>query len=91
MLSLLLFYRTLLLSLYKLEYLYLNDNKLVSSVPMELGELGNVKKMTLHNNNLMGTIDEHVCKLANELFLMQLTADCGGETPELSCNCCKCP
>lgn len=91
MLSLLLFYRTLLLSLYKLEYLYLNDNKLVSSVPRELGELDNIKKMTLHNNNLKGTIDEHVCKLANELFLTQLTADCGGETPELSCTCCKCP
>ena len=77
--------------MYKLEYIYLNDNKLVSNLPVELGELDSIKKLTLHNNNLKGTIDERVCKLAKELFLTQLTADCDGDTPELSCSCCICP
>jgi hypothetical protein len=69
----------------------MNDNKFVSSVPVELGKLDKIKKMTLHNNKLGGSIDDKICKLANEMFLTQLTADCGGKMPELSCTCCVCP
>ena len=76
--------------LYKLEYLYLDDNEFDSSVPRELGELTNLKRLSLHNNYLVGTIDDRVCKLADELFLVQLSADCGGGVPELSCDCCIC-
>jgi len=73
-----------------LEYLYLDNNEFDSTVPKELGGLTNLKKMSLHSNLLVGNIDDHVCKLADDLFLTQLSADCGGETPELSCDCCIC-
>lgn len=77
-------------SLYKLEYLYLDDNELVSSVPWELGELTNLKKLALHNNYLSGDVDNRICKLSDELFLTQLSVDCGGEMPTIYCDCCIC-
>ena len=77
-------------SLYKLEYLYLDNNELEETIPNELGELSNLKKLSLHNNNLKGEVDERICKLADELFLIQLTVDCGGEIPEVNCDCCLC-
>eukprot|EP00571_Detonula_confervacea_P005143 CAMPEP_0172327828 /NCGR_PEP_ID=MMETSP1058-20130122/60032_1 /TAXON_ID=83371 /ORGANISM="Detonula confervacea, Strain CCMP 353" /LENGTH=1009 /DNA_ID=CAMNT_0013044913 /DNA_START=174 /DNA_END=3203 /DNA_ORIENTATION=- len=77
-------------SLYKLEYLYLDDNEFENSVPNELGELSNLKKLALHNNFLVGEVDDRICKLADDLFLTQLSADCGGEIPEIVCGCCIC-
>ena len=77
-------------SLYKLEHLYLDDNEYDAELPKELGELTNLKKLTLHNNYLVGSVDDKICKLANELFLTQLSADCGGEIPEIYCDCCIC-
>ena len=77
-------------SLYKLEHLYLDDNEFDAELPKELGELTNLKKLTLHNNYLVGSVDDKICKLANELFLTQLSADCGGEIPEIYCDCCIC-
>ena len=59
-------------------------------MPKELGELTNIKKMALHNNYLTGQVDDHICKLADELFLTQLSVDCGGEMPEIFCDCCIC-
>ena len=76
--------------LYKLEYLYLEDNEFESSVPKELGELTNIKKMVLHSNYLTGEVDDRICRLVDELFLTQLSVDCGGETPAMSCECCIC-
>jgi Leucine-rich repeat (LRR) protein len=77
--------------LYKLEYLYLDDNELTSTVPNELGELTELKTLTLHNNNITGSVGASICKLANELFLAQLSVDCDGELPEVTCDCCICP
>ena len=79
-----------ILSLYKLEYLYLDDNEFEDNVPNELGELTNLKKLSLHNNDLVGSVGDRICKLADELFLTQLSADCGGEIPEVFCDCCLC-
>lgn len=77
--------------LYKLEYLYLDDNEFTSIVPNELGELTELKSLTLHNNNITGSVGASICKLANELFLAQLSVDCDGELPEVTCDCCICP
>jgi Leucine-rich repeat (LRR) protein len=77
--------------LYKLEYLYLDDNELTSTVPNEFGELTELKTLTLHNNNITGSVGASICKLANELFLAQLSVDCDGELPEVTCDCCICP
>lgn len=77
-------------SLYKLEYLFLEGNEFEDNVPTELGQLSNLKKLALHNNFLNGEVDEHICKLVEDLFLTQLSADCGGEIPEIVCECCIC-
>lgn len=77
-------------SLYKLEYLYLDNNELSDAVPGELGRLNNLKRLSLHNNDLVGEVGAPICKLSDELFLAQLTADCGGDVPEVSCDCCSC-
>ena len=76
--------------LYKLEYLYLDDNEFTSIVPIELGELTELKTLTLHSNDITGSVGASICKLANELFLSQLSADCDGELPEVTCDCCIC-
>lgn len=46
--------------LYKLEYLYLNDNEFEGDVPSELGELTNLKEMSLQNNDLAGKVDDYI-------------------------------
>jgi len=74
----------------KLEHLFMDDNEFGSDVPTEMGQLSNLKILSLHNNYLIGTIDDRICKLSSELFLTQLSADCGGEIPEISCDCCMC-
>ena len=76
--------------LYKLEHLYLEDNAFEGSVPPELGELTNIRKMVLHSNDLTGEVDARICKLADELFLTQLSVDCGGDEPNVFCDCCMC-
>ena len=74
----------------KLENLFMDDNEFGSDVPTEMGQLSNLKILSLHNNYLIGTIDDRICKLSSELFLTQLSADCGGEIPEILCDCCMC-
>ena len=59
-------------------------------MPKEFGELTDMKKMTRHNNFLTGQVDDRICKLVDELFLTTLSADCGGEMPNIFCNCCTC-
>ncbi|KAL9186326.1 hypothetical protein ACHAXT_005564 [Thalassiosira profunda] len=76
--------------LYKLEYLHLDNNEFEGTVPEELGDLANLKTMALHNNYLIGDVGGRICKLADELFLTRLTVDCGGEAPEVACDCCSC-
>ena len=85
-----LLYKILYFSLYKLENIFLDDNEFEGTVPTELGELTNLKKLTLHNNLVTGSIDVRICKLNDELFLTQLSADCSGEMPEIECDCCIC-
>jgi len=68
----------------------LEGNEFEDNVPTELGQLSNLKKLALHNNFLNGEVDEHICKLVEDLFLTQLSADCGAEMPEIVCECCIC-
>lgn len=73
-----------------MEYLYLDGNEFTGGVPGEFGELTDLRGMALHNNYLTGQVDDRVCRLYEELFLTQLSVDCGGEMPDVFCDCCMC-
>jgi len=77
-------------SLFKLEQIFLETNQLIGSVPDQLGELTSLRKLSLHNNFLTGRVSENICKLSNDMFLTQFTADCAGETAVILCECCQC-
>ena len=46
----------------------------------------------LEDNGFEGSMPEGICQLA-DLNSMELWSDCGGETPEITCECCSvcCP
>ena len=47
--------------------------------------------LTLHSNNLVGTMPESVCRLRTEGKLRFLYADCAGDNPKVICaspSCC---
>ncbi len=54
-----------------LEYLYLNNNQLASSIPTEIGNLVKLKKLYLHGNLLFGSLPTQMGSLTplTELFL----------------------
>ena len=54
-----------------LEYLYLNNNQLASSIPTEIGNLVKLKKLYLHGNLLFGSLPTQLGSLTplTELFL----------------------
>lgn len=54
-----------------LEYLYLNNNQLASSIPTEIGNLVKLKKLYLHGNLLFGSLPMQLGSLTplTELFL----------------------
>ena len=50
-----------------------------------IGDLRLLESLFLHDTGLEGTIPEVVC----DLFLDDLTANCGGSDPKLECDCCS--
>jgi len=67
-----------------LSYLGLASNQFTGTVPWQFRFFLYLNTLTLHNNNLYGQVDNSLC------YINQLTADCSGEQPELSCSCCIC-
>jgi len=67
-----------------LKFLQLQGNSFSGSVPVTLKRLVNLETMMLDNNNFEGTIAGTIC--ANNLYA--LTADCGGDAPKVTCDCC---
>jgi len=64
------------------------------TVPTQLGQLTNLRNLFLHLTDLTGTMPEEICSLVRQdasdtsKNLIQLTADCGGSSPKLECDCC---
>jgi hypothetical protein len=61
--------------------LLLSDNKLVGSIPEELGSLEDLVVVSLHHNGLIGEAGD-LCKAESEVQV--LTTDCG----DITCDCC---
>ena len=67
-----------------LQHLLLNRNKLEGSVPESLSKLSNLGTLLMDNNSITGSMDQ-VCA-SNQPRV--LTADCGGSSPDVTCECC---
>jgi hypothetical protein len=72
--------------------LYLYDNALSGTVPpVPLGGLEVFTELRIETNRIVGTIPASLCALRgdnNETDLVTLTADCGGSSPRVQCDCC---
>lgn len=66
------------------EKLDLAANAINGTIPSSLGQLTRMNELRLDNNILTGTMPEEICSLSLEV----LTADCGGDEPEIDCECC---
>jgi hypothetical protein len=82
-------------NLVNLKFLLLNRNQLVGSIPDTFSGLTSLRMAYLDRNALRGSLAT-LCELplfqesavdANGMQL--LTADCGGDTPEVTCECCE--
>lgn len=74
-------------SMKQLEIIHLNNNLLDGhlDLPLEMGDLDNLKELAIENNDLTGIVDEDIC----DLLLDVLTADCWGNPPRVDCPCCS--
>lgn len=80
--------------LIKLQFLLLNRNDLTGSIPVEFSSLTSLRAIYMDSNSLTGSLSA-LCGLpsfqapSEESEGMQLiTADCGGDNPEIECVCC---
>lgn len=71
--------------------MWLYDNMLTGTVPIELGNLFKLQTLELEENLLTGVMPQDICLNRVPLGLLAtLEADCGGNPPEISCDCCTC-
>jgi Leucine-rich repeat (LRR) protein len=71
-----------------LETLYLQDTSLEGTIPSELGFLTNMRELLLDHTHLAGSMPSEICALSS---LENVHADCKGDPPHVSCDCCtKC-
>jgi hypothetical protein len=64
----------------------LENNFLTGSIPEAFENMSNLQKLNLHRNYITGDLDSILCN-RNE-SLLELTADCNPDLPEVACSCC---
>ena len=72
-----------------LELIHLHNNMLGGrlDLPVDVGDLEDLREFAIEQNHLTGVVEEYIC----ELLLDVLTADCYGSPPPVDCPCCtKC-
>lgn len=74
-------------SMKHLEIVHMNNNLLDGQVmlPLDMGDLDDLKEFTIENNDLTGVVEEFMC----DLLLDVLTSDCWGTSPSVDCTCCS--
>lgn len=71
--------------------MWVYDNMLTGTVPVELGNLFKLQTLELEENLLTGAMPQDIClNRVPQGLLGTLEADCGGTAPELTCDCCTC-
>lgn len=62
----------------------LTTNALLIKPTVFAGKLKKLRKLDLHDNNLVGTMPREICALKLDV----LATDCLGSRPEVRCDCC---
>lgn len=60
------------------------NNNFSGEIPEFFGSLGSLERLTFHQNNLIGTVDQLLCERVDQGVMTELTANC----LEVSCKCC---
>ena len=66
----------------------LGNNSFSGKIPSDLGQMVNLRVLSLGGNLLTGSMPDEICTLRREYELEYLEADCGGASPKIECDCC---
>ena len=69
-----------------LEQLWLNNNQLSGSIPVELGDLSNLTFLGLYSNQLSGSIPAELGNMSNLIYLGLNTNQFNGPLPQSLTN-----
>lgn len=77
-----------------LQFVQLYDNQLTGTVPASVSNLPNLHTFSIQNNQLVGTMPQPICdnRSINGGTIGVLWADCGGNSPLITCalgSCCS--
>jgi len=66
----------------------LDHNMFNGEIPSTIGQMVNLRVLTLGDNLFSGSMPDEICVLRKEHELEFLEADCGGTNPKIQCDCC---
>ena len=70
-----------------LQSLQLSNNTFEGTIPTEIGSITQLRSLDLSSVNLQGSVPSQVC-LLRQRMLTRLVIDCGGPSPDVTCQCC---
>jgi len=71
------------------EFLYLDGNQFTGYLPEAVGNLDSLKELRADNLNLIGSVKNSSATCAlRDGKLREFILDCGGDLPEIECECC---
>ena len=72
-------------------FVQLHNNRFSGQISESLGDLVELRAITLFGNDLVGSVPQSMCtnRVENGGSLQHLEVDCGGNNPELACDCCS--
>lgn len=72
-------------------FVQLHNNRFSGQLSESLGDLVELRAITLFGNDLVGSVPQSMCtnRVENGGSLQHLEVDCGGNNPELACDCCS--
>jgi hypothetical protein len=70
----------------RLMSLSLASNMISGSLPVSFGELGLLEQLHIQDTNITDGLEAAFCN--KTILITSIGADCGGDTPEVTCPCC---